>query len=161
VTAADQYDLWHGLRDWPWDETQVPKPRTPHPEPTMPATVGDYLTEFGITTFPPAPPGWKLVQRLAEGYGQNAATGRPLRKPTRSLSLAYLHLGTARGATALLHYKAGAKTDGSGAWRFEIGYRWDLCTEIDCAHDRNHLTADLLREVGAEEIKALLSEGTT
>jgi hypothetical protein len=102
--------LWHGLRAWPWDETQVPKPRTPHPEPTMPATVGDWLTEFG---------------------------------------------------TALLHYKAGAKTDGSGAWRFEIGYRWDLCTEIDCAHDRNHLTADLLREVGAEEIKALLSEGTT
>jgi hypothetical protein len=160
MSTAERYNLWHGLRAWPWDERDVPKPRTPHPEPTMPATVGDWLSEFEIVTWPQAPAGWKLVQRLAEGCGVHSRTGRPL-KSTRSLSLAYLHLGTARGATALLHYKAGAKTDGSGAWRFEIGYRWDLCTEIDCAHDRNHLTADLLREVGAEEIKALLSEGTT
>ena len=157
MTAAEQFNLWQGLRAWPWDETQVPKPRTPHPEPTMRATVGDWLTEYQITTFPQAPAGWRLVQRLAEGFGMNAATGRPLKKPTRSLSLAYLHLGTARGATALLHFKPGTKKDGSGSWRFVEGYRWDLCTEIDCDHDRNHLTADLLREVGAEDIKNLLN----
>jgi hypothetical protein len=125
------------------------------------ATVGDWLTEFGITTYPQAPAGWKLVQRLAEGYGMNSATGRPLKKPTRSLSLAYLRLGTAQGATAILHHKAGAKTDGSDSWLFIApGYLWNYCTDPDCDDDRAHLTADGLREASAAEIQALLSEGT-
>lgn len=156
MTAAD-YNLWWKTREYPWDEKEVPRPRTPHPKPKMPARTGDWLTEFGITTFPQAPKGWKLVQRLAEGYGMHSVTGKPLKSATRSLSLAYLHLGTAQGATAILHFKAGAKKDGSGSWRFVEGYRWDLCTEIDCDHDRNHLTAELLREVGADEVKAVLS----
>jgi hypothetical protein len=158
MTAAD-YNLWWKTREWPWDEKEIPRPRTPHPEPTLRATVGDWLTQYQITTWPQAPAGWRLVQRLAEGFGQHSGTGRPLKQPTRSLSLAYLQLGTARGATALLHFKAGVKTDGGDSWRFDIGYRWDLCTEIDCTHDRNHLTADLLREASAAEIQALLSEG--
>jgi hypothetical protein len=160
MTAAD-YNLWWKTREWPWDETQVPKPRTPHPEPTLRATVGDWLTEHGITTWPQAPAGWRLIQRLAEGYGMNSGTGRPLKKPTRSLSLAYLRLGTAQGATAILHHKAGAKTDGSDSWLFIApGYLWNYCTDPDCDDDRAHLTADGLREASAAEIQALLSEGT-
>ena len=88
----------------------------------------------------------------------NAATGRPLKKPTRSLSLAYLHLGTARGVTAILHHKPGAKKTGEDSWLFVEGYVWNYCT---CEHDRTHLTADGWREAGATEIKALLTEGTT
>lgn len=154
-------NLWAGLRAHPWDEKQVPKLRPPHPEPTLPGQAGDWLAEYGITSFPPAPQGWKLAQHLAEGYGIHSRTGKPLKQPTRSLCLAYLHLSTARGATAILHLKAGVNAGGADAWRFSEGWRWDLCTEPDCEHDRNHLTADLLREVGATEIKALLSEGMT
>ncbi len=153
-------NLWSGLRDWPWDEADVPRPRVPHPEPTMPATVGDWLTEFGITTYPQAPAGWRLVQRLAEGHGMHGSTGKPL-KLTRSLSLAYLHRSTARGATVLLHFKAGARKDGSGSWLFvSPGYLWNYCTDPDCEDDRAHLTADGLREASSDEILALLTEGT-
>jgi hypothetical protein len=160
MTAAG-YNLWWKTREWPWDEKEIPRPRTPHPEPTLRATVGDWLTQYRITTWPQAPAGWRLIQRLAEGYGMNSGTGRPLKKPTRSLSLAYLRLGTAQGATAILHLKAGAKTDGGDAWRFEApGYLWDYCTDPDCGDDRAHLTADGLREASAAEIQALLSEGT-
>jgi hypothetical protein len=57
--------------------------------------------------------------------------------------------------------KAGAKTDGGDAWRFEApGYLWNYCTDPDCDDDRAHLTADGLREASAAEIQALLSEGT-
>jgi hypothetical protein len=161
MTAAE-YNLWWKTREWPWDEKEIPRPRIPHPEPTLRATVGDWLTQYGITTWPQAPAGWRLVQRLAEGYGMNSATGRPLKKPTRSLSLAYLHLGTAQGATAILHLKPGVLTDGGDAWRFESpGYLWNYCTDPDCDDDRAHLTADGLREASSEEIKALLTEGTT
>ena len=147
-------DLWRGLREWPWDEKQVPRPWPPHPEPALRGTVGDWLTEYGITTWPQAPEGFRLVQHLAEGYGQHSGTGRPLRKPTRSLVLAYLHRSTARGATAILHFQAGAKKDGSGSWRFAEGFRWDLCT---CELDAPHLTFPPVRDASAEEIKALLN----
>lgn len=156
MTAADRYNLWSGLRDWPWDERDVPKPRTPHPEPKLPAQTGDWLTELRITTYPPAPEGWKLVQRLAAGNGMHGTTGKPL-KLTWSLSLAYLHLGTAQGATAILHFKAGAKKNGEGSWLFvSPGYLWTYCTDPDCDDDRAHLTADGLREASSDEILALL-----
>lgn len=151
-------DLWVGLRDWPWDEADVPRPLVPHPTPAVRGTVGDWLTEHAIVTWPQAPAGWRLTQLYAEGHGIHGGNGRPTRL-IRSLVLAYFHATTARGATAILHFKAGSKKDGSGSWRFEEGLTWSICTEIDCEHDHAHL-ADLPKAAGAEEIKKLLTEGT-
>lgn len=156
--SAPAYDLWAKLRDYPWNEDQVPRPLVPHPEPAVRSTVGDWLTEFGITSWKPAPQGWRLTQLYAEGHGIHATHGRPTRV-IRSLVLAYFHTATARGATAILHYKAGAKKDGSGSWGFVEGLTWSICTEIDCEHDHRHL-ADLPKAAGANEIKALLKGET-
>lgn len=158
-TVELSWDLWRGLRDWPWDEKEIPRKREPHPAPAVSSTIGDWLTEFEISTWPPAPDGWRLTQHYAEGNGIHSSHGTPLGL-VRSVALAYYHSATARGATAILHFKAGAKRDGSGSWRFAEGFRWQICTEIDCEHDRVH-TVSPPQSAGAEEIKTLLTEGIT
>ena len=150
MTAAETYGLWQALR-------AEPTPPQPHPAPAVRGTVGNWLEELGITTWPPAPEGWRLTQFYAEGHGIHASRGTPTRL-IRSLVLAYFHRTRARGATAILHFEAGSKKDGSGSWLFSEGLTWSVCTEIDCDHDRAHL-ADLPKAAGADEIKKLLSEG--
>ena len=157
MITPESWGPWSGIREWPWDVRERPRPRTPHPEPALRGQVGDWLAEYGITIYPQAPAGWRLTQYLAEGNGIHSGHGRPT-APVRSLLLAYFHTGTARGATVLLHFKAGARKGGDGSWRFAHGFRWNICTETDCDHDRRHLTADGLREASADEIKALLKE---
>lgn len=156
MSAPDTWNLWAKIRAWPWDEKERPRPRAPHPEPELPGRIGDWLTEYEITTYPQAPEGWTLVQYEAIGHGIHSGNGRPTSK-VRSLVLAYFHKTTARGATAILHFKPGAKKDGSGSWRFETGYRWDICTEIDCDHDEPHPRRPPLSDASSDEIQALLS----
>ena len=157
MTFAGEFHLWHGLRDWPWDESDVPRPLTPHPAPAVRGTVGNWLEELDITTWPPAPDGWRLTQLYAVGHGVHASRGTPTRL-IRSLVLAYFHRTSARGATAILHYKPAARKNGEGSWLFAEGLTWCICTDEDCERIRPH-TADLPKAAGAEEIKKLLTEG--
>lgn len=150
TTVDSRWDLWCKLR-------AEPEILPPHPTPRTAATPGDWLTEFEITTWPPAPEGWRLTQYCAEGNGIHASRGTPLGM-VRSVALVYYHPASARGATAVLHFKAGARKGGGGSWRFAEGFRWQRCT---CEHDRRHLAATP-QSAGADEIKALLqpTEGT-
>lgn len=157
--SGETYGLWKGLREYPWDEDQVPRPATPHPAPAVRGIVGNWLEEFQITTWPAAPAGWRLTQFYAEGHGIHASLGTPTQL-TRSLVLSYFHRTEARGVTVTLHYKAGTRKDGSGSWlpAEDFGLTWRACTDLDCEYDEPHL-AEIPKTAGPEELKALLTEG--
>ena len=151
-------DLWQGLREGWWGEKAkdrhkfVREPERPAP-PRPPAPVlGDWLAEFKIRPhlWPPAPEGWALRQ-LYQAHGPVQGDGQPL----RSLCLVYLHLSTARGATAVLH--RGVTPTGRDSWKFDPpGFVWTLCTDLDCEHDRSH-PLELRTVDTAAGVKAVLS----